>query len=129
MGWSLPLKYYLNSLKILKIKKNEKIYTTGDDESFVKLLNFYLKKNGYVKAKAYLPKKNKALNDFKIMAQSEKLIMSNSTFCWWAAALRTKLNLSSKNVMFPKNWFPANNPFHNKLTNPGNPFNWKCFNN
>ena len=39
------------------------------------------------------------LDDLRILAESDRLIISNSTFSWWAAYL------SSANVVAPLNWF------------------------
>jgi len=42
---------------------------------------------------------NSAIEDFRVLTQFERLIISNSTFSWWAAWC------SQGSVIAPKNWF------------------------
>ena len=127
LGMCLSESYYINSIKKLKIKKKEKIKIVSDDESFALKFEKLLKKKGYkfYGNKRYV--KNKSFNDFLVLIKSKKLIMSNSSFCWWASVCRSKLKLESKNVICPKQWFPGNRNLirHLKMVHPGNPFKWK----
>jgi hypothetical protein len=43
---------------------------------------------------------NNLQTDFKLIAESEFIISSNSTFCWWASIAG-----NSKAVIIPKNWY------------------------
>lgn len=111
---TLDFEYYLKALKALKIKKNDNIYIVGLYTKEI-LRNFiiYLKKNNYKKItilnnKKQLNSYNKSILDFITIAKSKKLIMSNSTFCWWASVSRTYHNLESKNVIAPKKWVKKN---------------------
>jgi hypothetical protein len=125
LGFALNLNYYYLAIKKLQVKKYEKIKIITNDGFIPKEFLDYLKKNNFsvVKNKNYFQKKNKSLVDFLTLIKSKKLIMSNSSFCWWAAVCRSKLGLSSKNVIYPKFWTPLPN------THPGNPLGWLRVNN
>jgi len=107
-GYTLTNKYYLSAIKKLKIKKNDNILITYDDISYAELFKTYLKSNGYKNVSINSSKKN-AFDDFITIVNSKKLIMSNSTFCWWAAVLRKKIGHEDKQVACPKNWLNKNN--------------------
>jgi hypothetical protein len=100
----LSIKYYLRSLKKLKIKLNENIIITSDDLEYAKNIREILNQKGYKKIKINLFNRKSAFDDFKAIANSKKLIMSNSTFCLWASALRSKIGHSNNKVVCPKNW-------------------------
>ena len=125
-GFALSLDYYFLSLKKLKVKKNDNIKIVSDDYQFELYFSDLLAQKGYkvASAKKYKSLKKKSIYDFFTLIKSRKLIMSNSTFCWWAAILRDKLNFSSSNVASPKKWFPK--VYFSKLTfdHPGNPLGW-----
>ncbi len=127
LGMCLDESYYLSSIKKLKISKRDKIKVVSDDNIYQSNFYKFLRKKGYsvYNDKNYF--KNKSFNDFLTLIKSKKLIMSNSSFCWWAAVSRVKLKLNSKNVICPKNWYPGNKNIINSLlvTHPGNPLKWK----
>ena len=127
MGCCLDESYYFNSLKKLNIKKNEKIKIISDDTNHADKFRKYLKKKGYKVYKNQQYLNSKSLNDFLVLIKSKKLIMSNSSFCWWASACRSKLNLKSNYVICPKEWFPNNKNIIDSIfsNHPGNPFGWK----
>ena len=117
LGCALNLNYYYLAINKLQLKKYEKIKIVTN-EGFIpkEFLNYLTKKKlKVIKNKNYYPKKNKSLVDFLTLIKSKKLIMSNSSFCWWAAICRNKLGLSPKNVIYPKFWTPSPN------IHPGNP--------
>ena len=62
-----------------------------------------------------------ATNDFVTIIKSKSLILSNSTFAWWAAAIRSRIGYSNDSVFIPKYWIP---PRYKKIYHPGNPCNW-----
>lgn len=123
-GYTIPVNYYLKALKKLKIKKNEKITLTSDDEWYAKLFSSYLKKKGFNKIKINYDKNSFAFNDFLTIANSKKLIMSSSTFCWWAAVLRKKFGHDDDKVVCPKNWLSNENRKLFKFNNLKIKNNW-----
>ena len=127
LGWALDLNYYYSAIKKLKIKKKEKIKIICKDKPMLRKLENYLYQKGYQieKNKKFNLEKRQSLEDFFSIIKSKKLIMSNSSFCWWGAVCRKNLDLSSKNVIFPKFWLPKNvRVEHPKNCHPGNPLGW-----
>ena len=56
-----------------------------------------------------------ALNDFFTIASAQRIIMSNSTFSWWAASLASHSDPSVK-IYCPSAWLP--NPGSEVLIDP-----------
>lgn len=87
-------KYYYDSIKfLLSINKNIKFCVITDDEQ---------------EAAKYFPNfltiKSSSVNDFNLLNTAKYLIISNSTFSWWAAWL----NKRSIITVAPKYWFKHN---------------------
>jgi hypothetical protein len=134
----LNFDYYLNGLKKLKIKNNNNILIIGyDKNNYITELKLFLKKRGYKNVISYdkikkttLDLKNtydKSIFDYLVIARSKNLIMSNSTFCWWAALTRQYFSMNSSKVISPKKY--TKNKFNN-FDNPGNPgLDWTYLNN
>ena len=101
---TVSMKYYLRSLNKLKVKQNENIIITSDDLQYAINVRAILNQKGYKKIKINLFNRRSAFDDFKAIANSKKLIMSNSTFCLWASILRSKIGHSNNKVVCPKNW-------------------------
>ena len=108
-GYTIPIDYYINALKKLKVKKNEKIIITSDDDWYAKLFLTYLLKFGFKKVKINNTGSVGAFKDFLTIANSNKLIMSSSTFCWWASVLRKKFGHDEGKVVCPKKWLSDQN--------------------
>lgn len=108
-GYTMPTNYYISALKKINIKKNERIIITTDDIWYGDLFSNYLKSYGYKKIKIFKNKNRTAFNDFLLIANSNKLIMSSSTFCWWAAVFRDKFGLDDSKVVCPKVWLSKKN--------------------
>ena len=130
----IKFEYYLKGLKFLNIKKKDTIFIAGVyTKRLLADFIFYLKKNDYKKIIIldYNKKINsydKSILDFMVISKSKKLIMSNSTFCWWASVSRTFFNLKTKNVVAPRIWREKR---QGNFGNPGTPknFQWKFINN
>jgi len=90
----LDKKYYYDSIDfMLKINSNMKFMVITDDINL---------------SKFYFPDYNvhhfSIIDDFTIISKSKYLIISNSTFSWWAAWL----NNSSSFIIAPKYWMRHN---------------------
>lgn len=108
-GYTIPRDYYISALKKLKIKKNDKILITSDDFWYGELFLNYLKMKGFKNTKLLKSQNKTAFDDFITIADSKNLIMSPSTFCWWASALRSKLGHIDSKVICPKKWLSKKN--------------------
>jgi hypothetical protein len=107
-GWVLPLDYYTGALEFLDSQKKSKILVTGDDDEYCKHISGILKNCGWQMESAKAWGSEKIVNDFWNMASAGKLILSNSTFAWWAAI--TGDYLASNNlhqVVIPDPWLPS----------------------
>lgn len=131
---TLDFKYYLEALKTLKINTKNNIYIVGlFTEERLKSFVTYLRRNNYKKItilnnEKQLNSYDKSILDFITISKSKKLIMSNSTFCWWASVSRAYHNLGSKNVIAPKKWIKKD---IGNFGNPNSPkkFHWKFVDN
>ena len=129
-GRLLKHNYYLKSLKKLKIRKKSQILIIGlyTNANYINKLSSFLKKKGYKNCISYenLNLKNinllnnyeKSIFDFFTIAKSRKLVMSNSTFCWWGSVTRECFQLNSIDVISPKKY---TNDKDKQYNNPGNP--------
>ena len=139
LGIVLDNNYFLNGLKKLKIKKRTHIIILGNTKNnYIKKLVFFLNQKGYKNVKSYNSLKinlfnlqnkfYKSIFDFLVIAKSQKIIMSNSTFCWWATLTREYFKQdSSRTVIGPKKY---TNNMKNNYDNPGNPnLKWQYINN
>lgn len=127
LGMALKTSYYLKSLKKLKVTNKEKIKIISDDLNYAKKFAQLLKKLGYEIDNDRKYYNSKSLNDFLILIKSKKLIMSNSSFCWWAAIVRDNLKFLTKNVACPRYWYPSNKNILKSIpsNHPGNPLRWQ----
>ena len=126
-GWSLTKKYYLDSLKLIDPNKLYPVLMISDDPFATDSFTLYLKELGYSVLNLPYDKdydnieKNidylkdyhgwpsaavsNLIRDFKILTQSKNLIMSNSSFSWWAASLGDYIyNNEQRKVVYPDGW-------------------------
>ena len=102
-GFALSKKYYIESLKKIDPDKKYPVMVMSDEIFAVEAIEDYCKKNGY--KINYNEVQNDPFVDFKLIARSKNIIMSNSTFCWWATSLGDKIfGSENKKVIYPKYW-------------------------
>lgn len=89
---TLPKNYYINSLKKINKVENYKIIIVTDDVENIK------DKFDFIQNKMIISEEE--IVDFQILQNSNKLIVSNSSFSWWAAYLNNK----SATVYAPEYW-------------------------
>ena len=87
-----PESYFINSINRFKIDYNKVCIVS---ESINDVSHFY--PNLYANISKF--KCGSALEDFVFLSQSHRLVISHSTFSWWAGFL------SSGEVIAPRNWF------------------------
>jgi hypothetical protein len=97
--------YYRNSIQYLSSKYNDLFYYIfSDDIEYIKLNFFFLKNYAIID--------NSSLEisdyyDLYLMTQVNHLIISNSTFSWWAAYLNTdpkKTVIAPERYHFDNSW-------------------------
>lgn len=114
-GWDLSLDYYIRSLEWMP-QHIKSVVVTSDDQLAALTFSHYLNTNGY---DACVPTEvdssgqssvsrpvDPVLYDFCLMVNAKNIIMSNSSFCWWATALADSMNVSSNEraVAYPRGW-------------------------
>jgi hypothetical protein len=90
--------YYQAAIKKLISKSDIKqiLVFSNDDGKFLKSLNFSIPFQCYPSQ----ANTRSIIEEFFLLKQSKNLIISNSTYSWWAAFL----NLNSIYVLAPNNW-------------------------
>lgn len=102
----LPIEYYRRALEIIQSSEpNSVVYLFGDDYKWIRD-NFPIDSIKYI-----LISHNAGVNahiDMALMSQCKHLIISNSTFSWWAAYLNQR---EGKKIV-PDQWFlPGKSPY------------------
>jgi hypothetical protein len=113
-GWDLSFDYYVRCLEVMPSRISS-VVVTSDDPLVAMTFALYLKSNGYDALTATQLESNgdtsqrqldPVLYDFCLMANAKNVIMSNSTFCWWATALGDSVNERphERLVAYPRGW-------------------------
>jgi len=89
--------YYLNALKQFNLDDYTVIVCTDDPENYQKYISI---------DNAILCNSSSELEDLYLLSQSDSLIMSNSTFSWWASYL----GKAKEKVCAPSKWFGPAGP-------------------
>ena len=109
-GWTLPADYYFRSLEILDADRRSKLWIITDaTEEQEKLAAMFSEKGWRVEE---TPKHDcrPELVRFWNLCTAEKLVLSCSTFAWWAAVVGDSLHASEdRSVAFPDPWLPLYN--------------------
>lgn len=104
--------YYLKAIQTLNIKKIILVTDTPDYLS-------KLKKNLPSDVEITLSAGKSMMDDFLLMANATNLIISNSTFSYWASQINPAENLIYPNTIIPETpWnYPLLNKFQQKIRN------------
>jgi hypothetical protein len=104
----LKLSYYINCMKqINDEKKNVLIFCEKEDKE---LIMSFFQENGVLKTHVnsfyFIDDDLLDYEQMFILSLIENIVISNSTFSWWSAYLRSKLIKDEQiKVFFPKIWF------------------------
>ncbi len=111
LGWALGLSYYKNALDRLEPSLlSEGVIVVGDDGASIKQVEDYLRQHGYVIRQRPFLSSCPVMTDFWSVALAPCVVMSNSTFAWWAVAVGEVLAEQGgldQSVVAPQPWFPA----------------------
>ncbi len=118
--FALPVSYYRNALESLQGRGFENVIIVSDDRAVESLYCDLLEREGFTCTTAsridgvalgHRPDRiaDAAVRDLLLIAQARNLVMSNSTFCWWAAVLNDHWHRGSHDraVVFPAGWLGA----------------------
>jgi len=108
-GWVLPMSYYRAALQRQDPHRELSIWVIGDCNKDTETLALLLRNDGWRIEKPPIHADVKMVDDFWSLVAAQNLILSNSTFAWWAAAVGDHLHTTSmRNVIFPEPWLPCN---------------------
>jgi hypothetical protein len=128
-GCDLSFDYYLRSLEMMSDRAIESVVVTSDDQLAARTFCGYLETKGYearpsIDVRAVVDSGtdpiDPVLRDFCVITNSQNLIMSNSTFCWWAAKLGdVAADASSDRVVtYPRGWLEFQDDSSDGLVRP-----------
>lgn len=105
LGWVLGDSYYRGLLVSEFLTRDECVTVVGDDADAISRVRKLLEESGVETRKlpAVADPVAKALQDFSAIAHATKVIMSNSTFCWWATRAGDSAR-SGRRVAYPSGW-------------------------
>ena len=102
LGWQLEMDYYERALLEFGPPSSFRIVT--DDKSRGDDVAAVLARGGWTRST--LESRN-SIDDFWAIAGARRVVMANSTFCWWAATVGDRLFgpiASDRLVVFPEHW-------------------------
>jgi hypothetical protein len=106
LGWDLPMSYYDKAFAIDSNIAQGPVAIFSDDKIVSDLFEQRLCTAGLTIYNNDEIRARSAFNDFFTIANSQRIVMSNSTFCWWAVKLAQSSN--NKAVAYcPPTWLPA----------------------
>lgn len=107
-GWALPLDYYDEALDVLDPDHACTVWLIGDEPDRLQDFIPHFEKAGRVVSLAPSLTSDRQWDDFWNMARVHKLVMSRSTYCWWAAAMNDYLHQDApERIVAPRCWLPA----------------------
>lgn len=100
-GWDLPLMYYEIAMARLGLIPPAEITVVADDHVFQVMVEDHFQHRGF-RVQVREPMQD---DDFWATAGAGSVIMSNSTYCWWATVVGDRLALRrDRRVVFPQGW-------------------------
>jgi len=106
LGWELPLSYYEKAIVFDEKIKGGPVAIFSDDRIVSTLFEERLLATGINVHKQESTDSRSALNDFVTISNSSRIVMSNSTFSWWAASLARYSDPLVK-IYCPSTWLPT----------------------
>jgi hypothetical protein len=106
LGWDLPLSYYEKAIAFDEKIKRGPVAIFSDDRIVSKLFEERLLAAGINVHQRESMDHQSALNDFVTISNSSRIVMSNSTFSWWAASLARYSDPLVK-IYCPSTWLPT----------------------
>ncbi len=107
-GWTLPLSYYEAALDGLDPERESLVWLIGDSRDGQADLARRLERRGWRIGEPTRPAGTKELDDFWSLASARRLVLSCSTFAWWAAVTGDAWWGRQRHaVICPDPWRPA----------------------
>lgn len=101
-GYDLGLDYYERAIE--RVRANDRpCWVVSDDAAFARLASDWLTARGLSAAPAPAFEGSTALAHLALLAGAERVVMSNSTFCWWGV-VAGDTGASGRQVTVPSPW-------------------------
>lgn len=112
LGWVLPWAYYEAALERVDPDRRRTLWPIGDERVTVDGAADRLRAAGWRVESPGGHAARPGLNDFWNLARAGSLVMSTSTFTWWAAVVGDEMSrAASRIVTFPTPWQPPDKTF------------------
>lgn len=107
-GWALDTAYYERALAVLDAHgpSTGPFYVVGDDDMFLDFAVDWLRARGRNASRPPRASGSAALADLALLAGANRVIASNSTFCWWGLAAGDAAGRAGRAVVVPDPWVP-----------------------
>lgn len=111
-GWVLPWAYYEAALERIDVDRRRTLWPIGDEPTAVDEAANRLRDGGWRIETPDGGAARPGLNDFWNLARAGSLVMSSSTFTWWAAVVGDAMaDGAAREVAFPRPWQPPAKTF------------------
>lgn len=102
-GLALASDYYENAVAALRHREGP-CFVVGDDDMFCDFACDWLRSRGLDAQRRPDLSGSTGLTDLALIAGAQQVIMSNSTFCWWATTAGDRASRDGRVVIAPDPW-------------------------
>jgi hypothetical protein len=107
-GYDLPLSFHEEALAaVANAHSVRRVVVMSDDVAFSALAAEHFGRRGFDVLDFESESGHTDLDSFLMLATAQHVVMSNSTFVWWAALIGDRLRRTNRMVVCPKPWMPA----------------------
>jgi hypothetical protein len=107
-GYELPLSFHDDALTaVANAHSIRRVVVMSDDVAFSALAAEHIGRRGFEVVDFEREPAHADLDSFIMLTTAQHVVMSNSTFVWWAAVIGDRLRANDRIVVCPKPWMPA----------------------
>ena len=103
-GWQLSDHFYEQAFEVLQVR-NREVTAICEDHDYLPEFAAFARRFGCTLAAPVTLTGNPNLDDFWNLAAASTLVLANSSYCWWAAAVAEEGSPETK-VAYPTPWLP-----------------------
>ena len=109
LGWLLKDHYYQSVLDSGQMPSADPVCVIGDDSAEIARVRRLIKRTGRTirQLPDIVDPIEAAIRDFSVIAMARRVVMSNSTFCWWATSVGDAIR-PERQVAYPSGWIDGN---------------------
>jgi hypothetical protein len=107
-GYELPMSFYDDAVRaVTDCSTVSRVLVMSDDHDFGALAAEHFRASGLPATPLPLHPERSDIDDFLLLAAAQHVVMSNSTFVWWATVVGDRLRSGARVVICPSPWMPA----------------------